>query len=126
MVVAPRWTGREAAALRHARRMSIRAYAAHLGVAVTTVANWERRGADAHLRTDTQQLLDIDLARAAGDVQQRFAALLTEEPSTDKPSTDKPSTDKPGTDKPGTAPTKLDSGVCPSCRAEDPIRRTGR
>lgn len=116
MVVAPRWTGREAAALRHARRMSIRAYAAHLGVAVTTVANWERRGADAHLRTDTQQLLDIDLARAAGDVQQRFAALLTEEPSTDKP----------GTDKPGTAPAKLDSGVCPSCRAEDPIRRTGR
>lgn len=76
MVVAPRWTGREAAALRQARRMSIRAYAAHLGVATATVTNWESRGERARLRTETQQLLDIDLARAPYDVQQRFAAIL--------------------------------------------------
>jgi DNA-binding transcriptional regulator YiaG len=43
MDVAQRWTGREAAALRHAHRMGIRAYAAHLGIAVATVANWDGR-----------------------------------------------------------------------------------
>ena len=58
--MARQWTGREAAALRHARRMSVRAYAARLGVTVSTVANWDSRGEQARLRTDTQQLLDID------------------------------------------------------------------
>jgi tetratricopeptide (TPR) repeat protein len=76
MVVTPRWTGRETAALRRAHRMSIRAYAAHLGVSPAAVMNWERRGDQARLRTETQQILDTDLARASGDVQQRFAALL--------------------------------------------------
>lgn len=71
-----RWTGRDAAALRQARRISIRAYAAHLGVAVATVSNWESRGEQARLRTETQQLLDIDLACASADVHQRFEASL--------------------------------------------------
>jgi hypothetical protein len=76
MVVVRRWTGREATALRHARRMSIRAYAAHLGVAVATVSNWDSRGEHARLNTETQQLLDIDLGRASEDVRQRFGAAL--------------------------------------------------
>ena len=76
MVVAPRWTGREAAALRQARRMSVRAYAAALGVSAATVANWDSRGERARLNTETQQLLDIDLARAPDDVHQRFASVL--------------------------------------------------
>src|SRR5690348_12421464 len=58
VVVTPHWTGREAAALRRARRMSIRAYAAHLGVSPAAVANWERRGERARMRTETQQILD--------------------------------------------------------------------
>jgi DNA-binding transcriptional regulator YiaG len=45
MGVAEPWSGREAAALRQAHRMSIRAYAAHLGVAIATVANWDSRRA---------------------------------------------------------------------------------
>ncbi|MDG4834104.1 hypothetical protein O7627_33105 [Solwaraspora sp. WMMD1047] len=57
--------------------MSIRAYAAHLGVSPATVANWDSRGRLARLNTETQQLLDIDLARASDDVQQRFAAVLS-------------------------------------------------
>jgi hypothetical protein len=59
--------------------MSIRAYAAHLGVTVATVSNWDRRGELAQLRTDTQQLLDIDLRRASIEIQQRFAAILAED-----------------------------------------------
>ncbi len=77
MVVAPRWTGLEAAALRQARRMSIRASAAHLGVSAATVANWDSRGELARLNTETQQLLDIDLERAPEGVQQRFASALS-------------------------------------------------
>lgn len=76
MVVIRKWTGREAAALRQAKRMSIRAFAAHLGVTVATVSNWESRGELARLRTETQQLLDLDLARVPADVRQRLAAVL--------------------------------------------------
>lgn len=82
MVVTHRWTGREAAALRQARRMSIRAFAAHLGVAVATVSNWDSRGEHAQLRTETQQLLDIELARASADVRERFAAILADRSNT--------------------------------------------
>ena len=78
MIMGRQWTGREAAALRHAGRMSVRAYAARLGVTASTVANWDRRGEQARLRTDTQQLLDIDLARAPADVRQRFAEILAD------------------------------------------------
>jgi transcriptional regulator with XRE-family HTH domain len=79
MVVAPRWTGLEAAALRKARRMSVRAYAAHLGVSAATVANWDNRGELARLNTETQQMLDIDLERAPDDVQQRFTSAFASE-----------------------------------------------
>ena len=56
MVVAPRWTGLEAAAPRQARRMSIRAHPASLGASAAAVANWCSRGELAHLNTETQQL----------------------------------------------------------------------
>ncbi|WP_422770000.1 hypothetical protein ACN28C_25185 [Plantactinospora sp. WMMC1484] len=59
--------------------MSIRAYAARLGVAVATVSNWDRRGEGARLNTETQQLLDIDLDRASDDVRERFEAILAGE-----------------------------------------------
>src|SRR6266508_2480278 len=74
-----RWTGREAAALRLARRMSVRAYAARLGVTVATVANWHSRAERARLRMATQQMLDIDLAQAPADVRARFRAILAGE-----------------------------------------------
>ncbi len=74
-----RWTGREAAALRLARRMSVRAYAARLGVTVATVANWHSRAERARLRMATQQMLDIDLAQAPADVHERFRAILAGE-----------------------------------------------
>ncbi|CAO5187444.1 Transcriptional regulator [Frankia sp. AiPs1] len=71
-----RWSGRETRALRAARRMSVRAFAAHLGVAVASVSNWERRGAGIRLRDETQEILDRDLALADMDVRARFDATL--------------------------------------------------
>lgn len=77
--VVARWTGREARALREAKRMSVREFAAHLGVNDAAVSNWERRGSEARLRYDTQQLLDTDLARSGADVADRLTLILRSE-----------------------------------------------
>ena len=42
------WTGREARALRGALRLSVRAFAEHLGVAARTVSKWEKLGQATH------------------------------------------------------------------------------
>ncbi|GAB3802368.1 hypothetical protein [Micromonospora zhanjiangensis] len=68
-----RWTGREAKALRLALRMSVRGFAEHLGVNSAAVSNWEKRGAATRMRYETQQMLDVDLARSPTEVKQRFA-----------------------------------------------------
>lgn len=70
------WTGIEAKALRRALRLSVRAYAEHLGVAFRTVADWEARGADICPRPDTQAILDTALAQAGGEVHARFESIL--------------------------------------------------
>ncbi|MFE9328124.1 orotidine 5'-phosphate decarboxylase / HUMPS family protein [Nocardia sp. NPDC052278] len=77
--VVARWTGREARALREAKRMSVREFAAHLGVNDAAVSNWERRGADARLRYETQQILDMDLTQSGPDVGDRFELILRTE-----------------------------------------------
>jgi transcriptional regulator with XRE-family HTH domain len=77
--VVARWTGREARALREARRMSVRDFAAHLGVNDAAVSNWERRGAQAKLRYDTQQRLDTVLTQAGPEVADRFELILRSE-----------------------------------------------
>jgi 3-keto-L-gulonate-6-phosphate decarboxylase/transcriptional regulator with XRE-family HTH domain len=82
--VVARWTGREARALREAKRMSVREFAAHLGVNDAAVSNWERRGAEAKLRYDTQQLLDTDLIQSGPEVADRFELILRSE-ITDEP-----------------------------------------
>ncbi|MFF0494288.1 orotidine 5'-phosphate decarboxylase / HUMPS family protein [Nocardia sp. NPDC004068] len=56
--------------------MSVREFAAHLGVNDAAVSNWERRGTAARLRYDTQQLLDADLEHAGSEVVNRFRLLL--------------------------------------------------
>lgn len=77
--VVARWTGREARAFREAKRMSVRDFAAHLGVNDAAVSNWERRGGEARLRYDTQQLLDTDLTRSEPEVADRFELILRSE-----------------------------------------------
>ena len=64
MTTVPRWTGAETKALRQAMRLSIRAFAAHLGVDARTVNKWEARGSTITLRPDTQALMDTALSRA--------------------------------------------------------------
>ncbi|MFJ9680985.1 helix-turn-helix domain-containing protein [Streptomyces sp. NPDC101194] len=77
MVSVQQWTGREASALRAALRMSTRAFAEHLGVALRTVAKWESLGAETQPRPDTQAILDTALARADSAAQARFETLVS-------------------------------------------------
>ncbi|MFE0101305.1 helix-turn-helix domain-containing protein [Streptomyces sp. NPDC059009] len=76
MVSVQQWTGREASALRAALRMSMRAFAEHLGVALRTVAKWEDLGETTQPRPDTQAILDTALARADTHSQARFERLV--------------------------------------------------
>lgn len=67
--------------------MSVRAFAAHLGVAVASVSNWERRGERIRLRDETQEILDQDLGLADEEVRARFdAALVGSSVRSDAPS----------------------------------------
>jgi transcriptional regulator with XRE-family HTH domain len=66
------WTGAQTKVLRQAMRLSIRAFAAHLGIGVRTVNKWEARGHTITLLPDTQALLDTALDRAPDDVKARF------------------------------------------------------
>jgi tetratricopeptide (TPR) repeat protein len=66
------WTGREASALKSALRLSVRDFAAQLGVSARAVSYWDRHGGKISLRPDTQSILDTALAGAPLDVHIRF------------------------------------------------------
>ena len=70
------WTGREARALRDAKRMSIREFAAHLGVHERLVSKWEAGGVRVRPRPVNQAALDTSLARSDDVVRARFSTLL--------------------------------------------------
>ncbi|WP_307804064.1 helix-turn-helix domain-containing protein [Micromonospora echinofusca] len=71
--VVGRWTGREVRALREALRMSVRAFAEHLGVATAAVSGWEHRTTPALAE---QSVLDQALTLADTDSKARFRLLL--------------------------------------------------
>jgi transcriptional regulator with XRE-family HTH domain len=71
------WTGLEAAALRQALRLSVRAFAMRLGVAERTISKWEALGAATRPRPDTQAILDTALAQAEPAVHLRFETSLS-------------------------------------------------
>ncbi|MGH8966301.1 MAG: helix-turn-helix domain-containing protein, partial [Actinomycetes bacterium] len=73
MTTVYRWTGREAKLLRVALRLSVRDFAAHLGVGVRTVNKWEARQADITPLPYMQEVLDTALARASDEAKTRFA-----------------------------------------------------
>lgn len=73
MTIVGRWTGREAKLLREALRLSVRDFAARLGVGVRTVNKWEARQTDITPLPHMQEVLDTALARASDDVKARFA-----------------------------------------------------
>lgn len=76
MTTVRRWTGLEAKLLREALRLSVRDFAAHLGVGTRTVNKWEARLADITLRPHMQEVLDTALARSSDDAQARFAVVV--------------------------------------------------
>lgn len=73
------WTGRESAALRQALRLSIREFAAHLGVSDRVVSKWEAAGVNLTPRPVSQAILDTTLRLADSDAQQRFASWQSEQ-----------------------------------------------
>lgn len=72
MRVVDRWTGQKTSALRNAYRMTIEAFAQHLGASVRTVANWEAKP-DIVLSNTMQEVLDTAYERAPSLVRERFA-----------------------------------------------------
>jgi transcriptional regulator with XRE-family HTH domain len=74
----PQWTGVESHALRMAKRMSVREFAAHLGVGERMVSKWDARGNTIVPRPFHQQLLDVCLAQASKREQERFSGLWVE------------------------------------------------
>lgn len=75
MATVTTWTGQDANALRSALRMSVTAFAEHLGAARRTVAKWSSQGDNVIPRTDMQAALDTVLARATPEVRERFESL---------------------------------------------------
>ncbi|WP_438312871.1 hypothetical protein ACSHWO_16960 [Streptomyces sp. HUAS TT3] len=78
MATVHHWTGLEAKALRLALRLSVRAFAEHLGVGVRTVSKWEKLQALTDPRPDTQSILDTALVRADTAAHLRFETFLSE------------------------------------------------
>jgi tetratricopeptide (TPR) repeat protein len=78
MDVVASWTGSRADALRRALRMTNESFAAHLGIAVRTVAYWRER-ADVIPRPAMQEILDTALARAPASAHNQFWLILAEQ-----------------------------------------------
>ncbi|WP_326812475.1 NUDIX hydrolase [Streptomyces scopuliridis] len=78
MDVVERWSGRHACLLQSALRLGNEQFAAHLGIAVRTVATWH---SDASVvpRREMQQLLDTAYEQAPATARKRFALLLAKE-----------------------------------------------
>jgi transcriptional regulator with XRE-family HTH domain len=69
------WSGVEVRALREAKRMSIREFAAHLGVSERMISKWEAGRENIRPRPVNQAALDTCLSRSDPDTQARFAFL---------------------------------------------------
>lgn len=74
MVTVQRWSGLEVRVLREAKRMSIREFAAHLGVSERMISKWESQE-NITPRPVNQAALDTCLARSDPDTRARFAYL---------------------------------------------------
>lgn len=72
------WTGAETKALRQAMRLSVRNFAARLGVDARTVTKWENRGVSIELLPETQAIMDTALAQASDEVKARFKQIVAE------------------------------------------------
>lgn len=76
MATVQHWSGVEVRALREAKRMSLREFAAHLGISERMVSKWEAGRADIHPRPVNQAALDTVLARCDPDTRARFSFVV--------------------------------------------------
>jgi transcriptional regulator with XRE-family HTH domain len=74
MATVQRWSGQETRLLRHAMRLTVRAFAEDLGVCVRTVSKWEATGPALTPRPELQAALDTMLRRAGDEERERFHA----------------------------------------------------
>ncbi|WP_406279184.1 NB-ARC domain-containing protein [Nocardia sp. NBC_00881] len=81
MTTVARWSGREAKALRDAKRWSVRYFAARLGIRDRTVSKWEAGWDQLIPGPDSQAMLDTVLSQASEEEKDRFRTLLTELPA---------------------------------------------
>ncbi|MFJ4800128.1 formylglycine-generating enzyme family protein [Streptomyces murinus] len=79
MTVVSRWTGREVRILREAMRSTRETFAAMVPITFRQLSTWEARGESMRIKAVNQAALDTILARAGVAVQQRFAAMITEQ-----------------------------------------------
>jgi hypothetical protein len=77
MQVIASWTGAQADALRQALRMTNESFAAHLGIAVRTVAYWRNRPGMIP-KSQNQEVLDAALELAPDRVKAQFSLLVSE------------------------------------------------
>lgn len=70
------WTGREVRLLRLARRMSVREFAAHLGISERMASKWEAADTQIQPRPVNQAALDTSLELAPDVVKRRFAQVV--------------------------------------------------
>lgn len=75
-----RWSGREARALREALRLSVRAFAARLGVSERTISKWEEGGGHRIPGPESQAILDTTYANANDEARARFWDALGGQP----------------------------------------------
>ena len=75
-----RWTGREAAELGRALRMTVEGFAEYLGVSRRAVEKWRMLGQRTVPRPDIQAALDTALDRASTEDRTRFHQALTDRP----------------------------------------------
>jgi transcriptional regulator with XRE-family HTH domain len=66
------WSGRETRLLREAMRLSLRDFAAKLGINERLISKWEAGSSAIHPRPSNQQVLDTVLAGADDRVRERF------------------------------------------------------
>ena len=85
MIEIEEWTGAEVRLLRHARRMSVREFAAHLGVTDRIISKWEAGGARMRPRPVNQAALDESLRRCSPFERNRFDAALRGMPEDSRP-----------------------------------------
>src|SRR5690349_4290740 len=77
VITVHQWTGLHARALRHAMRMSVRDFAARLGIGIRTVSKWEGLGVSTRPRHPMQAILDTTLTGCDTATRLRFELALT-------------------------------------------------